>query len=191
MSFSRLPNQMLGYATYELSEKLAKLSTDQRNAINRIVQHVYIENRPLSDLLFGDDKICSETNYYRRGILDEETGQWKKRPGWGHDKAFQDALGEAVRLALGAKQREELKAVEDAVRRSKLSSPGIINEMVSIATGLETFEGVEYPRLVANKDRINAAKVVLDFATKEQASGQASTAESAEDDWWKAAEDGE
>lgn len=182
---------MLGYATYELSEKLAKLSTDQRAAISRMVQHIYIENRPLVELFRGDNPICSETNYYRRGTLNEETGQWSKRPGWGHDKAFQDALSEAVRLALGAKQREEMKAIEDAVRRSKLSSPGIIDEMVSIATGREEFEGTMIPRLVANKDRINAAKIVLDFATKAPETTLTAPGDSDEADWWKAAEEDE
>jgi hypothetical protein len=190
MSFSRLPNQMVGYATYELSEKLARLSTDQRAAISRIVQHVYVDNRPLADLFRGERPICSETNYYRRGTLDEATGQWSKRPGWGHDKAFSDALGEAVRLALQAKQREEVKALEDAVRRSKLASSAIIDEMVSLATRVQVFEGVQRERDVADKDQIQAAKVVLDFAIKVPAQTMpTSPADSEEFDWWKAAED--
>lgn len=192
MSFARLPNRMVGYATYELSEKLAALSTDQRAAIDRIVQHVYIENRPIAELFRGDSPICSETNYYRRGALDEESGIWRKRPGWGHDKAFQDALKEAVRLALGAKQCEEIKALEDSVRRSRLSSPRVIDGLVNIALGVEEFEGIEVPRETADKDRIAAAKLLLDHATNANVEpSPSSPAESEEFDWWKAAEEGE
>ena len=117
--FEGFPSRMAGYVTYELSLKLAVLSTQQRAAIDRIVAHVYILNRPLSELLRGDDKICGEERYYRRGKLDEETGRWVRPPGWHHDKPFQDALGEAVRLALQARSREELVAIQNAKRRAK------------------------------------------------------------------------
>ncbi len=179
---------MVGYATYELTERLMALSAAQRAAIDRIVQHVYIENHPLADLLLGDDKICSDANYYRRGVLDEDSGRWKVKPGWGHDKLFQDALADAVRLALGAKHREEVRALEDSVRRSRLSSPRVIDGLVNIALAVEEFDGLEVPRETADKDRIAAAKILLEHATKAPESSPNAPGDSDEMDWWKAAE---
>jgi hypothetical protein len=168
---------MAGYATYELALKLAALSTQQRAAIDRIVEHVYILNRPLAELLRGDDKICSERRYYGHGKLDEDTGRWLTPPGWHHDKAFQDALGEAVRLALQTRSREELAAIQDAKRRSRLASPNIVEELITIATRRRAAE---------DRDSITAAKTLLDYGAVADSSEPA-TATSAAADWWKAA----
>lgn len=109
MSFAKIPDRMVGYATYELTEKLLALSVQQRAAIDRIVQHVYIDNRPLAELFRGDDKICAETNYYRRGAIDPETGGWKTKPGWAHDKEFVDALDAAPGLRLRFGRRKSMR----------------------------------------------------------------------------------
>ena len=71
-----VPDSMAHYATYELSQILLTLTPAQREAVGRIVDHVYINNRPLGHLLDGDDKICAEKTYYRRGTFDEESGEW-------------------------------------------------------------------------------------------------------------------
>src|SRR5687767_5591079 len=107
---------MAAYATWELAEKLAKLSAPQRDAIDRIVQHVYIENLPWAALFRGEDRICAETSYYRRGKVDEETGK-RVKPGWGHDDDFQDALDHARKLALSAQERERLGWLRRAKER--------------------------------------------------------------------------
>lgn len=173
--FDRLPDRVAGYATHELAQKLAALSTQQRAAIDRLVQHVYIDNLPLAQLFRGPDKICSEANYYRRGRVDEETGRWLIRPGWGHDKEFQDALSESVRLALQVQTREELASLQTARRKARMAAPSVIDALVSVAT----YGG--------DKLRAAAGKVVLDYASAEDQAG-AVAGDSAEDDWWKAAE---
>lgn len=172
--FSVLPDRVVGYATYELAEKLATLTPQQRAAIDRIVQHVYIENRPLADLLRGDDKVASEQRYYQRGAMDEQTGRWLKRPGWHHDPEFQAALKEAVRLALMARTREELAAWQDAKRRARLATPGVVDGLISIASVAEA------------KDRVSASKILLDYAKPDDLIVETET--SAEVDWWEAAE---
>lgn len=176
MFFERLPDRVAAYATYELAQKLAALSTQQRAAIDRLVQHVYVDNRPLATLFRGPEKICSEANYYRRGRIDEETGRWLIKPGWGHDKEFQDALSESVRLALQVQTREELASLQTARRRARLAAPNVIDSVILVAT------------LGEEKLRSAAAKVVLDYAGAEDQAGP-TTGGSAEDDWWKAAED--
>lgn len=191
MSFSILPDRVVGYATYELAEKLAGLTPQQRAAIDRIVQHVYIENRPLADLLRGDDKIASEQRYYQRGAVDEQTGRWLKRPGWHHDPDFQAALKEARRLALMARTREELSAWQEAKRTARLATPIVVAGLTSIAnaTELRQVEGemVEVERRTEDKDRIAAAKILLDYAKPDESMMESDT--DAEQDWWEMADD--
>ena len=175
MNFERLPDRIAGYATYELAQKLASLSPQQRGAIDLITQHVYIENKPWAALFRGEGRICSETNYYRRGRLDEETGRWIAKPGWGHDKDFQDALAEAVRLALQVQTREELTALQSARRKARLSAPGVVDSLVAVATRGD------------DKLRATAGKIVLDYGTVADVATDQPGA-GAEDDWWKAAE---
>lgn len=169
---------MAEYATYELAQAMIALSPAQRAAIDRIVQHVYIENRPISHLLQGDDKICTEVNYYKRGILDPETGEWR-RQGWHHQPAFQEALQMAARLALQTQETEELHALRTAVRRARLASAPVVDELERIAR-----------RGLQERDRISAAGKVLDIALRhtEFAEGESNQEE---DDWWWAADDGD
>jgi hypothetical protein len=176
VSFERLPDRVAGYATYELAQRLAALSPQQRAAIDLITQHVYIDNKPWAALFRGESRICSETNYYRRGRMDEATGRWLTRPGWGHDKEFQDALAEAVRLALQVQTREELTALQSAKRRARLAAPGVVDALVQVAT------------LGEDKLRATAGKIVLDYGSTSSPAEQVG-GDSAEDDWWKAAED--
>ena len=75
---NRIPDPMAGYLTYELSEALGKLTPQQRAAIARIVEHHFIANRPLSELLHGDNRICSEIVYYRKGTIDPDTGEARR-----------------------------------------------------------------------------------------------------------------
>jgi hypothetical protein len=195
---------MVGYATELLVEKLASLTTDQRAAIDRIVEHVYICNQPLAHLLTGDDKICTSANYYRNGTMDPDTGKWKRRPGWGKDPLFQEALAEAARLALHARTREELHAWAEAKRRARLATPEVVEEIIAIATGYElqrdargrsvldhaTGKPAVAKRTVEDKDKIAAGKALLDYA-KIDAMPEASETDSEEADWWEAASDDE
>lgn len=175
MSFSVLPDRVVGYATYELAEKLAGLTPQQRAAIDRIVQHVYIENRPLADLLRGDDKIASEQRYYQRGAMDEQTGRWLKRPGWHHDPDFQAALKEAKRLALMVRTREEMTVLANAKRKARLASDDIVDQLLDVARHGEK-----------GNERVAASKVLLDYAGPGDMTTEAET--DAEQDWWEAAE---
>lgn len=174
MSSSVLPDRMVGYATYELAERLAALTTQQRAAIDRIVDHVYVRNLPLAELLRGDDKICSERRYYDKGEMRAADGSWVRRPGWHHDPVFQAALKEAVRLALMARTREELAAWQDAKRRARLATPTVVDGLISIAAIAEA------------KDRVTASKIILDYAKPDDVTIESET--DAEQDWWEAAE---
>lgn len=175
MSFDKLPDRVAGYATFELAEKLIRLSPQQRAAIDRIVQHVYLENKPWAPLFQGQDKICGEANYYRRGALDPDTGGWKTRPGWAHDKEFVDALDTAARLALQVRSREELVALQTAKRRARLAADSVIGSLVGVAT------------LGDDKLKAAAGKVVLDYAgAPDSEAGDSVTTD--EQDWWKAAD---
>lgn len=180
---------MVGYATYELAERLAVLTPQQRGAIDRIVDHVYICNQPLADLLRGDDKICSERRYYDKGEMRETDGSWRRRPGWHHDPVFQAALKEAVRLALIARTREELSAWQEAKRTARLATPLVVAGLTSIAnaTELQLVDGqmVSAPRTTEDKDRIAAAKILLDYAKPEETTESETDVEA---DWWEAAE---
>lgn len=174
----QLPDGMLGYATYELAELLGQLNQSQRAAIGRIVEHVYIANRPMSELLRGDDKICGEAFYYRRGKLDPDTGAWARKPGWAHDEAFAAALAAARRLALAARSREETAALAEAKRRARLATPGVVQRLEDIVQASEK-----------DSDRVNASKVILDYAGQPDEAGQGES--SAEADWWEAVGDGD
>lgn len=193
MSFDKIPDRIAGYATYELVEKLVRLSTQQRAAVDRIVQHCYVDNRPLAELLRGDAKICSEVIYYRRGVIDEETGGWKVRPGWHHDKEFVDALDTAARLALAVRTKEEYAALATARRKARLAAGGIIGQLIDIATQtqrqpLPDGRVKTLNRMTDDKDSIAASKVLLDYAGAPD-SEQADSATTDEAEWWKAAED--
>lgn len=174
MSFEKLPDRVAGYATYELAEKLVRLSLQQRAAIDRIVQHVYLSGLPWSPLFKGDDKICGEAFYYRRGAIDPETGSWKTKPGWGHDKEFLDALDTAARLALSVRAKEEFAALATAKRKARLAAPKVVDSLIGVATNGE------------DKLRAAAGKVVLDYAGAPD-SEHAGAVTSDEADWWKAA----
>lgn len=166
---------MLGYATYELSQQLLDLTPQQRDAIARIVQHVYLDNQPLAQLLQGDDKICSESVYYRKGKLNKETGSWSRR-GWHHQPEFTKALAEAARLAIAAQSKEEIHAMRGAVRKARMDAETVVDRMLTIT------------RLGQHKDSINAAKVVWNIAQHGADDDQNDdSAEAA--DWWAAAED--
>lgn len=183
-----MPPHMASYMTYELSLKLVELTAPQRSAIARIVQQTIIEGKALHGLFYCDDPICQEANYYRKGKLDPETGKWAKKPGWGHDPAFQDALKEASRLALQARTNEELHAVRSSVRKAKLSTPSVIDELISIATGKKlTKDGSDEERDVADKDRVGASKVILAYVGAP--TGDGVSGGSAEDDWWQASDE--
>lgn len=187
---------MVGYATEGLIALLMGLTTQQRAAIDRIVEHVYILNQPLAHLFQGDDKICSDANYYRNGEMNPETGAWKRKPGWGKDPAFQSALTEAVRLALQARTREEVHAWAEAKRRARLATPFVVDGMIEIATNSHIYideETGEVERLTQDKDRIAAGKALLDYARLDVAATQGGEdAEASEErDWWEAAEDDE
>lgn len=189
MSFERLPDRVAGYATSELATKLAALSPQQRSAIDRIVEHVYVSNRPWADLFRGPGRICSEANYYRRGRMDEETGRWVIRPGWGHDRAFQDALAEAVRLALLVRSREELYAMQSAARAARLAMPKVITGALEMAHDQIEKDGKPSPRGTEDKDRLAAMKFVYEVAGAESAGEIGTDAESAASDWWRAADE--
>lgn len=193
---------MVAYATEELAVKLLALTTQQRSAIARIVEHVYINNQPMAHLLTGDDKIVSESNYYRNGTMDPDTGKWKKKPGWGKDPLFQDALTEAARLALQARTREEVAAWSEAKRRARLATPAIVDSAIEIANDLVVMrdangEVVEGPhggplmvRRAQDKDRVAAIKTLLDYAKIDLGAVDGTEAERDEEaDWWAAAED--
>src|SRR5262245_45171180 len=93
-----IPQRMISYATHELAGQLLELTAQQRAAVDRIVQHCTLENKPLEALFHGPGAICNHSRYYHRGQLDEHTGRWRRRPGWAHDPKFQEALATAKRL---------------------------------------------------------------------------------------------
>lgn len=159
-----LPAAMADYATYELVERLAALTTQQRAAIARIVEHVYIQNKPLADLLRGDQKICSERRYYT------------KQGGWHHDPAFQAALKAAAQLALQARTREELTVLASAKRKARLNSDDIVDQLLDVARHGEK-----------GSERVAASKVILDYAEPSQA--EAEPTDNAAGDWWEAADE--
>lgn len=195
---------MLAYATAELVERLMTLTPPQRAAIDRIVDHVYIRNQPLAHLLRGDDKIVSERRYYDKGEINPVTGDWKRRPGWHHDPRFQEALTEAVRLALQARTREEVHAWAEAKRRARMATPDVIQEVIAIATGYElqrdgrgrsvidqaTGQPAIARRGSEDKDRVAASKILLDYARLDvSVAGDGERADE-EHDWWRASDDG-
>jgi hypothetical protein len=168
---------MATYATYELSEALLTLTPDQRRAIGRIVDHHFVQNKPMGDLFKGDNPICSEDAYYRKGKADPETGKMR-RVGWSHQPAFSEALKMAAGLALRTRQVEETSAVQEAVRRARLAAAPLVAGLVRIAANAE-----------ADKDKISASKEVLGIALKNTEFGDRPSDGDLADDWWKAAED--
>ncbi len=174
MSFETLPDGMVGYASYELAELLARLTTRQRDAIGRIVQHVYIANRPWAELFRGEDRICPEAAYYRRGVVDERSGA-RKGCGWGHDPKFKAALDHAVKLALAAQQRQRLGRLQRAKEYAEQAAGPMVQVWVNVATfGLD------------ERARSDAAQKVIDLAFK-GAGEQTDSGATLEADWWAAA----
>lgn len=173
MSFAKLPDVMAGYASWELAEQLAALTGDQREAIARIVQHVYIENRPWADLFRGDERICAETSYYRKGVIDGMGKQVK--PGWGHNPAFQEALAHAAKLALGVRERERLGWLKQAKSHAEQQADAAVGTWVQV---------MEYSRNDAT--RVDAAQRVIDLAFKGSGE-QTDSGAGIEADWWAAA----
>lgn len=162
--------------TYELAEALGQLTAQQRKAIARIVDHHFVQNKPMAELFRGDDRICAEARYYRRGRVDAETGK-ASEVGWSHQKGFTDALAMAARLALQTRVNEETHAVKEAVRRARLAAAPIVAGLVRIAANAD-----------ADKDKIAASKEVLGIALKNTEFGDRPTDGDLADDWWKAAE---
>lgn len=176
MSFERLPDGMVGYATYELAEMLGKLTPRQRAAIDRIVQHVYINNLPWAHLFRGDDKICPESRYYYRGKVDPDTGK-VKGAGWGHDPQFVEALGAAKRLAIAGQQRESMGHLQRAKRRAEQQADNAVGAWVDV---------MEHGR--DERARNEAAQKVIDLAFKGNEE-KSDTGAGLEADWWAAAGD--
>lgn len=177
MSFRVLPDRMAGYATWELAERLAKLTTQQREAIDRIVQHVYIDRGPWADLFRGDDRICAETSYYRRGKLDDGDGK-RVKPGWGHDPDFQEALDHARKLALSQQQSERMGRLNRAKQYAEMAAAPAVQTWVNVMA----FS-------IDDRARIDAAAKVVDLAF-DGAGETTDTGASLEADWWQAAGNG-
>lgn len=169
---------MAKYATYELSELLRALTPDQRQAIGRIVRHVYLDNKPLAHLFGGDKPICSENTYYKKGFLDEATGEWRKQ-GWSHQPKFVAALEMASRLALQAEQSEDLHYLRKARQKAMRLAPAAVGVWADVMTDKKG-EG---------KDRNQAAKHLLDLAFKDDQGDGSEETQGAAGDWWGAAFD--
>lgn len=170
-----LPRRMVGYMTAELAEMLTALTTSQRAAIDKIVQHVYVENRPMRDLLHGPNKVAAENSYYRRPKFDDD-GVLVKKGGWHHDPIFQVALKEAARLALLARTREEMEAVAESKRRARLATPTVVDTLIDISRDGER-----------DGDRVTAANSILKYAEIDEKAQQATTETTEAEDWWGAA----
>jgi hypothetical protein len=148
-----VPDSMARYATHELSELLRQLTPQQREAIGRIVQHHYIDNRPLAQLFTGDAAVCSENTYYKRGSADE-TGE-VRRQGWSHQPAFVEALEMAARLALQAEQGEEMQKLRKARARALNHAEAAVNTWIDVMQASPN-----------DSARNEAAKRVLELAYK-------------------------
>lgn len=172
-----IPDSMAAYATYELSELLRQLTPAQREAVGRIVDHHYIQNRPLSHLFEGADKICSENTYYKRGVLDEATGEWRNQ-GWHHQPVFAEALRLAARLVLQAER------TEDRIKLRKAKVKAIDHAEKAVDAWISVMKQSE-----KDADRIDAAGRVIDLAFRgsDEVSNEPASAEA--DDWWRAAAD--
>lgn len=163
---------MIGYATHELAELLKQLTPSQRAAIDRIVRHVYVNNEPWADLFRGDDKVCTENTFYKRGRLDEE-GEWHGR-GWSHQPIFKQALELASRLALQAEEAEDLHALRRAKRRAVQSAERAVDQWIDIMQYSEQ-----------DFARIQAANEVVRLAFHGEDNDDEATG--AAGDWWGAA----
>lgn len=172
-----IPDSMAAYATYELSELLRRLSPAQRNAVGRIVEHVYLNNRPLAHLLDGDDKICNENTWYKRGTLDEETGEWRNA-GWSHQKPFTDAVDMAARLALQTQESEDLHKLRKAKRKAIDKAESAVEVWADVAKNGDN----EFARIQAAGELVRLA--FQGNETDDQAEGRGTAG-----DWWKAALD--
>lgn len=177
MSFRSLPDSMTGYATHELVELLRKLTPAQRVAVGRIVQHVYVDNKPWAHLFVGDNAICREATYYRRGKLDEETGE-RTNPGWNHQPDFQRAVETAARLALQVQSAEDLHRLRQAKRKAIDRAESAVEQWVSI---------MRYSQM--DFARIQAAGEVVKLAFRDEGSNEEETGVAG--DWWQAALEGE
>lgn len=172
-----IPDSMAAYATYELAELLRQLSPPQRQAVARIVDHVYVQNRPLAHLFEGADKICSENTYYKRGTFDEASGEWKN-PGWHHQPAFAESLRLAARLVL------QVERTEDRIKLRKAKVKAIDNAEKAVDAWIAVMNG----RNAAV--RIEAASRVIDLAFKGSEAVASEPASAEAEDWWRAAENG-
>lgn len=169
---------MAAYATYELSQLLARLTPPQRDAVGRIVKHHYLDNKPMAHLFDGDDAICAEKTYYYRGFWDEDRGEWRK-VGWSHQPDFRAALELSVRLALAAEQGEELHKLRKARRRAIDKAENAVDVWVDV------MEDGEQPA----KDRNDAAAKLLALAFESEQDGDEQAAGGVAGDWWGAALD--
>jgi hypothetical protein len=182
---------MLHYMTWELEELLGQLSAAQVTGINRIIEAGHLVDEPLApySLFAGEHAICSRSTWVKRGKFNEGTGEWSGA-GWSHRKEFVAALQLAKKLARRVQVEESLGAVRQAVRRARLASPQVVDELVSIATGQQLVRQADgswlrLDRASADKDRIAASRVVLGVATADTA--QDDGADDLAADWWTAA----
>jgi hypothetical protein len=189
----RLPDAMLRYMTWELEELLGQISAAQVTAIHRIIEAGHLVDEPLApySLVTGADPICARNTWVKRGKFDEETGEWRGA-GWSHRKEFVTALQLAKKLARRVQVEESLGAVRQAVRRARLASPAVVDELVSIATGQQLVRQADgswlkLERASADKDRIAASRVVLGVATADTA--QDDGADDLAADWWAATQE--
>lgn len=164
---SRLPDGMVAYATYELSQKLLSLTAKQRDAVDVIVARHYIGGEPMAALFRGDDKICSERIYYNT------------KNGWAHNDAFLDALSEAARLALQRGETDRQRKLQAATDLAIDSAEDAVGAWVDVM-----LRALEDPRA-----RNDAAQRLLDLAYKSQAADETEAPGSEAADWWEAVGD--
>lgn len=192
MSFARLPDRMVAYATYELAEMLARLTAKQRSAIDRIVEHVYINNRPWAPLFRTQPAItisaehplgraaippiCTEANYYRRGTVDANGDL--HGAGWAHDPDFQAALKKAAELALATVERERAERLRAAKTYAET------NARAAVVAWVEIMENGRNEMA-----RIDAAGRVLDLAYRGEGEQDQSSGRAVENDWWAATDE--
>lgn len=177
------------YANDDLLDQLADLTPKQRAAIPRIVDHVYLRNLPILQLLDGPDPPCARRVYYQRGEIDAETGHWLRRPGWGHNPKFQKALRLAARLAIRAQYDEKMAAMALASYKAGMAAPDYVDTLIAIARQARLENGILMVRMTEDKDSIAAAKVLNDMGQSVNRLPDDESSDSDAADWWAAAED--
>lgn len=163
---TRLPDGMVAYATYELSQLLLDLTSQQRSAIDTIVSRHYISGESMAALFRGDDKICSERTFYNT------------KNGWSHNEQFTDALNEAARLALQSCETDRQRKLQAATDKAIDNAQSAVEQWVHVMTKA-------WDKPAARND---AAQRLLDLAFKSHA-GQPDPVSSEEADWWGAVDD--